>query len=367
MKKINIFCSALLSMVVLFSCTKKDGIHDDLSFLNTAATSNVSNILDITSDNSGIVKITPLGEGASSYTVMYGDGSGSDASAVVMPGNSTTHIYPEGSYTVTIVAKDLSGKETTTTYPLQVTYRAPEEVNVNIGPDATISATGKYAKSFLVYYGDVANEQGTPLAIGATLPAHIYAKGAATPYELKVVALSGGAATTTVTKPLFGFPIDFETAGVDYFFGTFGNVVFSTVANPNPSGINTSSKVGKYVKPVGAESWSGTYSPLNIPINFAYGNKIKVMVYNPDPANIGKKLNVELEAAVAGTGATANGVGVLKAPITTSGVWEELVFDFSTITAIPNTARFNQLVLRFNDNAGGAGEIIYLDNFRLTN
>ena len=78
-------------------------------------------------------------------------------------------------------------------------------------------------------------------------------------------------------------------------------------------------------------------------------------------------VNVELEAGIAGTGATANGVGVLKKAITTSGAWEELVFDFNTISAIPSTARFGQLVLRFNDAAAGAGEIIYVDNFRLTN
>ncbi|HEY0354836.1 MAG TPA: hypothetical protein VGC29_01450, partial [Flavisolibacter sp.] len=141
----------------------------------------------------------------------------------------------------------------------------------------------------------------------------------------------------------------------------------STVDNPAPGGINTSAKVGRYVKPNGIPSWSGTYSPMNISINFAHGNKIKVLVYNPDAANIGKQLNMELEWGIAGTGAPANGVAVLKAPITTSGAWEELVFDFSTIAAIPNTARFEQMVLRFNDSANGAGETIYIDNIRITN
>jgi hypothetical protein len=231
----------------------------------------------------------------------------------------------------------------------------------------SVSATALYAKSFLVYYGDVANEVGTPMAVGQTLPAHVYPAGTTTPYNLRVVALSGGAATTTVTRPLFGFPITFETAGVDYFFGTFGNVVFTTAANPSATGLNTSAMVGKYEKPTSAETWSGTYSPLNIPINFAHGRKVRVLVYNPSAANVGKRLNVELESAVAGTGAPANGGAILKAPITTFGAWEELVFDFSTIPAIPNTARFGQLVLRFNDVARGAGEIIYVDNFRITN
>src|SRR5688572_14622947 len=303
MNKIKIFSSFLL-LTAAFSCSKQDGVSDDLSFLQTASTGNVKTIMDISNDNSGNVKITPLGEGASSFTVNYGHGTGAGASAVVMPGNSTTHAYPEGSYTVTVVAKDIAGDETSSTYPLKVTYRAPENVKINIGSDMAVSATADYAKSFLVYYGDVANETGTPLAVGQTLPAHIYPAGTNTPYTLRVVAQSGGAATTAVTKGLFGFPIDFETAAVDYFFGTFGNVVFTKVANPSASGLNTSATVGKYEKPGGAESWSGTYSPLNIPLNLAHGKKVKMLVYNPNAANIGKNVNVELEAAVAGTGAT---------------------------------------------------------------
>ena len=181
-----------------------------------------------------------------------------------------------------------------------------------------------------------------------------------------VVALSGGAAKTEKITPVtimdpFGLPITFEQSTVDYFFGTFGGgQQFAKVANPNPSGLNTSATVGKFTR--GFESWSGTYSPLNIPIDMAVGKKVKVLAYNPDPAMIGKSLNVELES-----GTIPNGVAVLKTAFTTSGVWEELVFDFSTIAAIPATAKFNQLVLRFNDSSNGAGAVIYVDNFTLTN
>lgn len=363
MKKIKIIYSLVFLVIFTAGCSK-DGIDDDLSFLNSASSSKISNIFDISNDNSGNVKISPAGEGVSSFKVDFGDGPGT-AADTLLPGHSTVHSYAEGSYSVTITAFDIAGKPTITTYPLTVTYRAPENLAVNIESDMRVSATALYANSFLVYYGDVANETGTPLAVGGTLSPHIYADGG--PYDLKVIALSGGAATTQTVKTLFGFPLSFESPTMDYFFGTFGGVIFSKVANPSPSGINTSATVGKYEKPAGAETWSGTYSPMNIPINFAYGNKVKIMVFNPDPANIGKKLNVELEAAVEGTGATSNGVAVLKVPITTSGVWEELIFDFSTIAEIGSTARFGQLVFRFNDGAPGNGEVIYVDNIRLTN
>jgi hypothetical protein len=88
------------------------------------------------------------------------------------------------------------------------------------------------------------------------------------------------------------------------------------------------------------------------------------LAYNPNPANVGKSLNVELEWSIDGP---ANGVAVLKVPFTTSNAWEELVFDFGSISAIPAGTKFTQLVLRFNDSQDGAGNVIYVDNFRLTN
>lgn len=364
MKKINLIYSLVFLLVLAAGCSKKDGIDKDLAFLNSAASGNLAKIFDISNDNSGNVKITPTGEGVTSWTINFGHGTGATASAVVTPGGSTIHSYPEGSYTVTIIAQDIAGHQTTTTYPLQLTYRAPENVTISTSGEVQVSASALYAKSFLVYYGDVANEVGTPMTIGQTLPVHTYPAGTATPFVLRVVALSGGAATTTATKTLFGLPIDFETAAVNYFFGTFGGVALDKVANPAAGGINTSATVGRYTKHAGDASWSGTYSPLDIPINFAQGRKIKVWAYNPSAANIGKKVNVELEWSIGGP---ANGVGVLRAPFTTSGAWEELVFDFSTIPAIPANTKYTQLVLRFDDGNNGAGEVFYLDNFRLTN
>ena len=370
MKKITfIYSFALLLLFSAISCTLKDGIDKDLAFIDSAASGNVNKIFDISNDNSGKVKITPTGDGVTSFLVSYGHGTGASASATVLTGGSTTHVYPEGSYTVSVTATDIAGHQVTTTYPLTLTYRAPENLLVTATQSVhnlKVKAKADYAASYLVYYGDVANEVGTPLANGAEI-SHDYATSGN--YNLKVVALSGGAAKIEKVTPIivtdpFGLPIDFENAFISYFFGTFGGgQKFEKVTNPFSTGLNTSATVGKYTK--GFEGWSGTYSPLNVPIDFSVGKKIKVLVYNPDPALIGVKMNMELESAVGGT--PKNGVAVLKVPFTKSGAWEELVFDFSTITAIPPTTKFNQLVLRFNDSYDGAGAIFYIDNFRLTN
>lgn len=366
MKKTTIIFGLFILMLGAVGC-QKDGIDNDTSFLSTAATANTGKVFDISNDNSGNVKITPTGEGASSFVVMFGHGTGTAAQATVTPGNSAVHAYPEGSYTVTIVSRDLAGKETTNTYPLQVTYRAPENVNVTTTASVhtlKVKATALYAASYLVYFGDVANEVGTPLATGAEVT-HTYA--AAGTYNVKVVALSGGAAKTEQVTPVtiydaFGLPITFDAPTINDFFGTFGtNQQFAIVANPNPSGLNTSAKVGKFTR--GNESWSGTYSPVDNAIDMSIGKKIRVLAYNPDPAMIGKKLNVELENG----SSISNGIAVLRTAFTTSGAWEELVFDFGTIAAIPANEKFKQLVLRFNDSVDGPGAVIYVDNFRQTN
>ncbi len=366
MKKTIIVFGLFVFLVGGTGC-EKDGIDDDTSFLTTATTTNAGKIFDISNDNSGNVKITPTAQGASSFIVKFGHGAGAAAQANVMPGFSATHAYPEGSYTVSIVSKSASGIESSADYPLQVTYRAPENVTVTTSQSVhtlKVKATALYAASYLVYFGDVANETGTPLTTGGEV-SHNYTTAGT--YNVKVVALSGGAAKTEKTTPItiydaFGLPITFDLSTVNDFFGTFGdNQQFTVVANPNASGLNTSAKVGKFTR--GHQSWSGTYSPLDMAIDMSLGKKIRVLAYNPDAALIGKRLNVELEA-----GSTlANGVAVLKTAFTTSGAWEELVFDFGTIANIPSTEKFKQLVLRFNDGVDGAGAVIYVDNFRQSN
>lgn len=356
----------LMAFISLTGCDK-EGIDGDTSFLNSAQVSNPGQLIQITNDNSGKVTITPTAEGVVSFVVMFGHGSGDDAQAEVGPGQNAVHFYPEGSYTVTILSKSLSGEELATTVPLEVVYRAPENLQITPVVNAhnlTVSASADYAASYLVYFGESEGEAGVPLANNAEVT-HTYEE--AGEYEVRVVALSGGAATSEQAIPVtivdpFGFPITFDNPHINYFFGTFGDAQqFATVDNPDPSGINTSDKAGQFVR--GIQGWSGTYSPLDYPLDMSQGKVIKVMVYNPDPELIGAALNVELEAG----SSLPNGVAILKSALTTSNEWEELTFDFGTIAEIPSTELFNQLVLRFNDGSEGPGDIIYVDNFIQTN
>ena len=66
-------------------------------------------LFDITQDNTGLVTITPNGEGASWYEVYYGDAT--PAPAKVLPGKNTQHTYAEGVYNVKIVGHTLPVKQ----------------------------------------------------------------------------------------------------------------------------------------------------------------------------------------------------------------------------------------------------------------
>ena len=72
MKVFKYFFSIAFLLVLAAGCKKE--VNDDLSFLETdAAPDKLSAFFDITQDNTGLVTITPNGEGISFYEIYYGD------------------------------------------------------------------------------------------------------------------------------------------------------------------------------------------------------------------------------------------------------------------------------------------------------
>ncbi len=165
----------------------------------------------------------------------------------------------------------------------------------------------------------------------------------------------------TVDPPVTGEnPITFETEGADYQWIVFDNPplpedndssAFSIVDNPDPSGINTSAKVGKYEMHVGAAMWAGVKTNNLDPVIITEDNKwIAMDVYKTDTDSVGLKVEPP----------STNGVLVTVVP-ETSGEWETIAFDFSE--AIGDT--FPTFVI-FPDWTGleRSEEVIYIDNIR---
>jgi hypothetical protein len=169
-----------------------------------------------------------------------------------------------------------------------------------------------------------------------------------------LLAVVQGNAQTTI--------LDFESPGTSTTFQYFGSpldgTLNSVIANPNPSGINTSANVGKFTKPAVAEVWAGGFSNPNptAVVDLVSNNRISIKVHMDHIGNLALKLE----------GSTDGGDNwVITQPNTKVNEWEEIVFDVSTPSIEgPNTAAsghvYTRVVLFFDFGVAGNGtEITY--------
>ncbi|MDO4229011.1 MAG: PKD domain protein [Capnocytophaga sp.] len=172
----------------------------DIDFLSSDnAPTDVTAVFSVTQDNSGDVTITPTASGVVSYKIYFGDNT--DEPAQVRAGASVTHTYQEGSYDVKIVALSLSGKETQVTLPLEVSFKAPENVVVTTESDVAVSkkvnvtVTADYAISYDVYFGEAGSTDPVSANIGEQA-SYTYAQAGT--YTIKIVVK--GAAIATISS-----------------------------------------------------------------------------------------------------------------------------------------------------------------------
>ena len=362
MKKFKFILCLLLITVVLGACKKT---YEDISFVsNEAAPKKLSALFEITQDNTGNVTITPNGEGSTVYDIYYGDAT--TIPAKVKPGGNTQHKYAEGVFNVKIVGYNATGKTTEAVQPLTVSFKAPENLVVTAVIDPTnnfkvnVSAKADFETMFKVTYG--ANPNQTPVTFleNETVSFTYPAVGS---YTVTVVALSGGAATTTgtkvvtVTDPVL-LPVTFESSSINYAFGNFGGGVATVITNSHSTGINTTAKVARMVKNAG-EVYGGSTLKLGENINFSSNKVFRMKVYSP---RVGAKVLLKVENS-------ANSNQNFEKEVLTSvaNQWEDLVFDYRTINTANN---YNTLVLIFDLGTMGDGTANFtwlFDDIRLTN
>lgn len=363
MKSLKYIVSSLLLIAVLAGCDKEK--NDDIAFIqNSPSPDKLEALFTITQDNTGLVTITPNGEGATTYDVFFGDAT--PASVSVRPGSNVTHTYAEGVYNVKVVARGLTGKTAEITRSLTVTFRVPENLEVTSAIDPAnnfilnVSAKALYETFFTVTFGDVPNEVPRSFMEGETV-SHTY-PGAGT-YTMKVVALSGGVATTqlirtiTIVNPLL-LPLTFESATLAYTFSNFDGGNSVVINNPQSNGINTSAKVGRMIKSAG-QVWGGSVIALSSAIDFSANKIFRMKVFSP---RVGAKVLLKVENASNG------GINFEKEVSTTvANAWDDLVFDYSAI----NTANaYHNIVLIFELGTMGDGSpnfTFLFDDIRLTN
>jgi hypothetical protein len=354
MKKIHFIIS--LFVLALFTGCTEDNVAIDLDAIN--APENISALVTITQDNQGNVTFLPRGEGVSQYEIYFADGTVQPA--ILSPGATTTHKYAEGVYQTKIVGTTVNGKRTEVIQVLTVSFLAPTNLQVTVAPvvgdnrSITVKASANLETYFQVYFGDAVNEVPVDFMEGETITHKYTALGT---YNVKIVALSGGAAKTEETKvvvisdPLL-LPVTMET--VSPIFDNFGGATTTVVANPSVSGINTSSKVGQLFKNAGSEVWAGTIFSLAVPIDFSSKKIFKVKVWSPKAGSI-VKLKIENLA-------DSNINAEVDATSTVANAWQELSFDFSGKDL---TKSYQRIALFFDFGNAGTGVNYFFDDIQL--
>lgn len=148
-------------------------------------------------------------------------------------------------------------------------------------------------------------------------------------------------------------PLTFQSTTLNYAFVDFGSATTTVVNNPQSTGINTSTKVGKFDKVNGAQTWAGSSILMDGPINFAVQKKIKMKVWSPA---VGKTVKLKFEILNAGNPDPTN--IERDATTTVANAWEELTFDF---TGINNANNYRRVVLFFDFGSTSASTYYFDD------
>ncbi|GLB47685.1 hypothetical protein [Neptunitalea lumnitzerae] len=358
MKKISFLAYIFAAILVVTGC---DEDSFDAGFLqDVEAPSNLSALVTVTQDNTGMVTLKPDGEGVTYYTVDYGDSS---ETTDINPGEMAHHAYTEGNYSATITAVGVTGLTTVLNKEFDVTFRAPEDFMVSINGvtgdpfSFNVSATASYETYFDVTFGEDATLDAVAFNEGETISYTYENTGV---YTVTVTAYSGGAATTVYTQdvevydPLL-LPITFESPTLNYEFVDFGNAFGSVVANPSVGGNNTSATVGQFNKTAGAETWAGTYLELDEAIDFSTNTFLSVKTYSPVA---GATVLLKLENALDG-----NVFLESTSTTTVANQWETLYFDFS---GVDPSIEYHKVVIFFDFGNWGDGSLYYFDQIELS-
>lgn len=117
---------------------------------------------------------------------------------------------------------------------------------------------------------------------------------------------------------------DFEPIPLNVMLGgAEDQSTMTVVQNPDQSGINTSWYVVKFVRDKDGVPWGGFWSPLPTPVDMTVNKYVHVKVWKTRISPI----KFKLEGGPSGTVEIAS-----MNPQTTVNAWEDIVFDFSSVT-----------------------------------
>ncbi|MDY0779517.1 hypothetical protein [Tenacibaculum sp. IB213877] len=366
MKKIKTIYKALIILMIFSACTDEN----NLSFLDSVPVpSNVSAAYNVTQDNTGVVTISPTAEGATQFDIYFGDDTTN--SAKVKAGQSVNHVYLEGTYDVKIIAYNIKGDTAEATQPLVVSFKAPENLVVNITNDEAVSkqvnikATADFATIFEFYSGESGVDQPVATAnIGETISYQYQTPGT---YDVKVVAKGAAIETaeysenfevTEILQPIQSAPTP-PTRNEEDVISIFSDVYTNVTLDELPT---TWSSLGSFetITIDNNNVWKLTNLDfLGMVTNYANGIDVssmeKLHIDYWVPSGTTNELLVKIVNTIDG-GEDEESLGT-----TVSGSWQSIDLDMSGFDGgdLANKNKITQLLI---DSDGAAG-VVYIDNF----
>ena len=324
MKIFRLLVLVLTAVIAFTAC--EDDVITNYAFDEISAPQNLKANFEVTQDDSGVVNITPVGEGASTFTVYSGiDG---DEPVIINAGESVSFTYTEGEYPVRIVATGATGLTSEYNQNLKISFTAPENLAFTTsvsGLKLTVTPEADNAAQFDVYFGLGDDEEPMTIMAGESA---VYEYAEAGTYDIRVVARAASVETIELTRAVevagavdpIVMPITFDNPDVNYEFVTFTGTAFEVVANPDQSGANTSDSNVGAITNIGNQYEGGTFN-LGTPVDFSGSNKTITMKFWSDTPT---SVLLKFEGGVTGERQTE----ITKSHGGTG--WEELVFDFGT-------------------------------------
>lgn len=376
MRHIKQLLVLFLVLNVFASCEKEEVSY---ALQDISAPTDVKAIFDISQDEVGLVTLTPAATGASEFHVYFGDEE-NETPIKVNPGETINHFYPEGEYSLRIIAVGLTGLTSELVRIVTVSFDAPEDLSANIAISGTnpfevlVTPSAINATVFDVYFGDVEDEETTTIMAGETAD-HEYAEVG--DYTIRVVARGAGAATLEISEEVtitgavnaVTLPITFEDVTVNYAVSGFGASDFGpipavVIENPDALKINTSAKMLSVNKTVDAQVWAGASIPLEGPIDFSNGSTISLKVWSP---RAGTPILLKIEDSNSEKDENGNPKIFVEIQVNSTLVntWEELTFDLSSNADFSTSNSYDTVIVFPDFGTVGKGEFFYFDDIKL--
>ena len=354
--------SISLFLLAIYSCSNEDELIDINAI---AAPTNVSAAVTVTQDNTGLVSITPLGEGVTNFKIAFGDNS--EPSAIVQPGKSVMHIYEEGTYNATITGNGLNGLSTSATQEIIVSFKAPQNLMVTIVNDGSksktvkVSAAADFALSYNVDFGD-----GSDLVMSNISDVTTYTYQDAGTYTITVTAFSAAIETisyveefvvTEILAPLVAAPKPPARQASDVvsiFSDAYSNVTLNELPTSwSSTAFSTTTIAGNNVWLLTNLDFLGIVTNYDSGIDLSGMEKMHIDYWVPSGSS--KGLSVKIVNTVDG--------GEAEQPFgdTVSGTWKSIDLDMTGFDNgnLSNKAKITQLLI----DSDGVSEIVYIDNF----